>query len=92
MVIIDVPEVQRPASLKLAFEILNEDGIIMVIEPEVPTGDVGDFEPGKPLTEAQKRVEAFNSWISAISESQMRGFKSAFVELSGATLVVLISC
>ena len=92
MVIIDVPEVQRPASLQLAFEILKEDGIIMVIEPEVPTGDVGDFEPGKPSTEAQKRVEAFNSWISAIRESQMRGFKSAFVELSGATLVVLISC
>ena len=92
MVIIDVPEVQRPASLQLAFEILKKDGIIMVIEPEVPTGNVGDFEPGKPLTEAQKRVEAFNSWISAIRESQIRGFKSAFVELSGATLVVLISC
>ena len=92
MVIIDVPELQRPASLQLAFEIVKRDGIIMVIEPEVPTGDVGNFEPGNPLTEAQKRVEAFNSWISAIRESQKRGFKSAFVELSGATLVVLIGC
>ena len=90
LVVIDVPEIQRPAFLRSALDIIQEDGVILILEPEVPTGDVGDFEPGNPQTEAQRRVDAFNSWMAVIREAGARGFKSAFVELSGATLVVLV--
>ena len=90
LVVIDVPEIQRPAFVRSALDIIQEDGVILILEPEVPTGDVGDFEPGNPQTEAQRRVDAFNSWMAVIREAGARGFKSAFVELSGATLVVLV--
>ena len=87
---IDVPETERPSSLRAALDLIERDGVIIILEPEVPTGDVGEFSPGKPTTPAQERVDAFNDWMRVVREAGDRGFKSAFVELSGATLLVMI--
>ena len=90
LIVIDVPETERPSSLRAALDLVERDGVILILEPEVPTGDVGEFPPGKPTTPAQERVDAFNDWMRIVREAGDRGFKSAFVELSGATLVVMI--
>ena len=43
LIVIDVPETERPSSLRAALEIIDRDGVIIILEPEVPTGDVGNF-------------------------------------------------
>ena len=88
LVIIDVPESERSSTASAAFDMLSPGGVLLVQEPEVPTGDVGVAEAGSEPTPAQRKVESFNSWISfvkQVSESHSLGF----VELSGGTLAVL---
>ena len=61
---------------------------MLVQEPEVPTGDVGEADSGSTMTPAQRKVESFNDWIEfvkRVSESHSLGF----VELTGGTLAVL---
>ena len=87
LVIIDVPDSDRASTALTAFEMLSKGGIMIVQEPEVPTGDVGVPEPGQQLTDEQISVEAFNSWIEfvkLVSESHSLGF----VELLGGNLAV----
>ncbi len=87
LVIVDVPEYERVYTASSAFEMLPKGGIMIVQEPDVPTGDVGVAEPGQELTDEQKTVESFNSWIEfvkAVSESHSLGF----VELLGGNLAV----
>ena len=87
LIIIDVPEYELPSTVSTAFDILSKGGILIVQEPEVPTGDVGVAEPGEELTPEQKTVESFNSWIDfvkKVSESHSLGF----VELVGGNLAV----
>lgn len=88
LVIIDVPESERPSTASAAFDMLSPGGVLLVQEPEVPTGDVGVAEAGSEPTPAQRKVESFNSWIGfvkQVSESHSLGF----VELAGGTLAVL---
>ena len=54
LIVIDVPETERPSSLRAALDLVERDGVILILEPEVPTGDVGEFPPGKPTTPAQE--------------------------------------
>ena len=88
LVIIDVPESERSSTASAAFDMLSLGGVLLVQEPEVPTGDVGVAESGTEPTPAQRKVESFNSWINfvkQVSESHSLGF----VELAGGTLAVL---
>ena len=88
LVVIDVPESERPSTASAAFDMLSPGGVLLVQEPEVPTGDVGVAEVGSEPTPAQRKVESFNSWIGfvkQVSESHSLGF----VELAGGTLAVL---
>ena len=88
LVIIDVPESERPSTASAAFDMLSPGGVLLVQEPEVPTGDVGVAEAGSEPTPAQRKVESFNSWIGfvkKVSEPHSLGF----VELAGGTLAVL---
>ena len=88
LVVIDVPESERPSTASAAFDMLSPGGVLLVQEPEVPTGDVGVAEAGSEPTPAQRKVESFNSWIGfvkQVSESHSLGF----VELAGGTLAVL---
>ena len=88
LVIIDVPESERSSTASAAFDMLSLGGVLLVQEPEVPTGDVGVAESGTEPTPAQRKVESFNTWINfvkQVTESHSLGF----VELAGGTLAVL---
>ena len=88
LVIIDTAETERAATAAAAFELLSHGGVMLVQEPEVPTGDVGEADSGSTMTPAQRKVESFNDWIEfvkQVSESHSLGF----VELTGGTLAVL---
>ena len=87
LVIIDVPESERPSAAAAAFEVLSPGGIMIVQEPEVPTSDVGVAELGSELTPEQQKVESFNSWISFVKQVN-ESHSLSFVELDGGTLVV----
>ena len=88
LVIIDLPDSDRPVAASSAFDILSPGGIMIVPEPEVPTGDVGFPVAGEEPTEAQSKVIAFNQWISFIKDVSANHSVS-FVELSGGTLAII---
>ena len=88
LIIIDAPEAERAATAATAFELLSPGGVMLVQEPEVPTGDVGLPPSPSRMTPAQRKVESFNAWIEFvkhISENHSLGF----VELTGGTLAVV---
>ncbi len=86
--VIDLPEDERIDALNSSFELLSPGGIIIILEPEVPTGDVGELESGKDMSKAQEKVSRFNRWISSV-RSFSQDNSLGFVELTGGTLVVL---
>ena len=88
LVVIDVTESERPPTAKSAFELLSSGGVLLVQEPEVPTGDVGVADSPSEMTSAQKKVESFNHWISFVKEVS-ENHSIGFVELTGGTLAVL---
>ena len=88
LVIIDLPDSDRSIAASSAFDILSPGGIMIVPEPEVPTGDVGFPVDGEEPTEAQSKVIAFNQWISFIKDVSANHSVS-FVELSGGTLAII---
>ncbi len=88
LIIIDLPDQERPGAAKSAFEILAPGGVMIVPEPEVPTGDVGAPSPDEEPTEAQRKVISFNEWIDFI-KSVSDNHSLAFVELTGGTLAVV---
>ena len=89
LVIIDLPEVERTQATASAFELLAPGGIVMALEPQVPTGDVGEPELGVEMTSAQQVVASFNQWIEFV-QSVNSAHSAAFVELAGGTLGVFL--
>jgi len=87
LIIIDLPEDERIDALSTSFELLSPGGLVIVKEPEVPTGDVGDVELGMDMTKAQEKVSQFNKWISSVQNFSKNNSLS-FVELNGGTLAV----
>tara|TARA_B100000029_G_scaffold291457_1_gene285024 strand:+ start:38622 stop:39413 length:792 start_codon:yes stop_codon:yes gene_type:complete len=88
LVVVDVPEDERVSTAKSAFELLSTGGVLLVQEPEVPTGDVGVADSPSEMTPAQKKVDSFNQWISFVKEVS-ENHSLGFVELTGGTLAVL---
>ena len=88
LIIIDLPENQRPGATIAALDVISKGGFILVKEPEVPTGDVGVPEEGDEPNDAQKKVESFNQWMKVIRECN-ENHSMAFIELSGGTLAVI---
>ncbi len=88
LVIIDMPESERASASSAAFEMLSPGGVLLVQEPEVPTGDVGVAEEGSEPTLAQLKVESFNRWIDFVKQTS-ESHSLGFVELTGGTLAVL---
>lgn len=88
LIIIDLPENQRPSATIAALDVISKGGFILVKEPEVPTGDVGIPEDGEEPNEAQKKVESFNQWMQVIRECNTN-HSMAFIELSGGTLAAI---
>jgi len=89
LVIIDLPEVERAKVASSAFNLLSPGGVVMVLEPQVPTGDVGEPEQGSELTQAQQVVASFNEWIEFV-QSVNSNHSAGFVELAGGTLGVFL--
>ena len=89
LIIIDLPEQERVAAASAAFDLVSPGGLVLLLEPTVPTGDVGDFSEGAEPTPAQLKVQSFNEWIELvkrINDSDSVGF----TDLTGGTLVALL--
>ncbi len=91
LVIVDVPEEERVQVASSAFDLVSSGGLVLVLEPTVPTGDVGEIGSSEEPTPAQEKVRSFNQWIELVkivNDDHSLGF----VELSGGTLVALLKC
>ncbi len=89
LVIIDLPELERAEAAANAFDLLAPGGVVMVLEPQVPTGDVGEPTAGEELTQAQQVVASFNRWMEFVRRVDSE-HSAAFVELTGGTLGVFL--
>lgn len=89
LVVIDLPEEERAAAAASAFEIIAPGGLVLVQEPEVPTGDVGTPQEGDEPTPAQSKVSSFNTWIELIKDVN-ENHALGFAELTGGILVALL--
>ena len=88
LIIVDTAEKERAATAAAAFELLSPGGVMLVQEPEVPTGDVGEAVSSSKMTSAQRKVESFNTWIEFVKQAS-ESHSLGFVELTGGTLAVL---
>ena len=88
LIVIDLPENDRVDALINSLDLLSPGGIIIVKEPEVPTGDVGEIKDDSETTQAQEKVLYFNKWIKSIRDFSINNSLS-FVELTGGSLVIL---
>ncbi len=89
LVVIDVPEDDRVQCTSSAFELIAPGGLVLVLEPTVPTGDVGEIEGLEGPTPAQAKVQSFNQWIELV-KTVNADHSLGFAELSGGTLVGLL--
>lgn len=89
LVIIDLPEEDRVTAADAAFNLVSPGGIVIVLEPEVPTGDVGDLSDIDELTPAQQKVKSFNTWIELVQTANAE-HSVGFADLTGGTIVAFL--
>ena len=89
LVVVDLPEDDRADAAKSIFELGSPGGLVLVLEPTVPTGDVGEIASGVELTPAQMKVRSFNKWIELVRELNEEHLVG-FTDLTGGTLVALL--
>tara|TARA_Y100001934_G_scaffold277150_1_gene375275 strand:- start:453 stop:1211 length:759 start_codon:yes stop_codon:yes gene_type:complete len=89
LIVVDLPEEDRVAAASSAFDLVAPGGIVILLEPTVPTGDVGEIDPAGEATPAQIKVQSFNDWIDLV-KSVNQSHSLGFAELSGGTLVALL--
>ncbi len=89
IIIVDVGDLGRVATIKRSFELLVPGGLILTAEPEVPVDDVGEIPETGPENADQARVAAFNEWTQFISEISQTN-PVGFVPLFGGTLVGIV--
>ncbi len=82
-VIVDVEIQSLVDCLESALECINNGGIILTVEPEVPTGDVSDDD-----IVGQSIVAGFQKWINFIQNISKK-HEIAFQPLYGGTLVAI---
>ena len=89
LVIVDLPEDDRVDAAKSVFELVSPGGLVLLLEPTVPTGDVGEIASGVELTPAQMKVRSFNRWIEIVREVNEEHLVG-FADLTGGTLVAFL--
>lgn len=89
LVIIDLDEHDRVSAATAAFDLIGPGGLVLLLEPTVPTGDVGDISEGIEPTLAQLKVKSFNSWIELVKKIDEE-HSVGFTDLSGGTIVALL--
>jgi len=87
--VIDLQEEERISAASECFELLAPGGLMLVMEPTVPTGDVGEVLEGDEPTPAQSKVQHFNQWIELIKTAN-ESHSVGFADLSGGTLVAIL--
>jgi len=89
LIIIDLPEEDRIEAASAAFELASPGGLVILLEPKVPTGDVGDLSEVSEPTPAQLKVKSFNSWIELVQRVNAE-HSVGFADLSGGTIVAFL--
>lgn len=80
-IIVDGPSPARAELVSTYLPLLQPNGVLFTVEPDMPTGEVADDdEVGMAL------VNGFNRWIELISDTQS-SHHVAFMPLFGGTLV-----
>ena len=89
LVVVDLPEESRVEAVPSAFEIVSPGGLVISLEPTVPTGDVGEIDEEEGPNPAQKKVQSFNEWIDLIKRVN-ENHSVGFAELTGGSIVGLL--
>ena len=80
-IVVDGPSSGRADLVATYLSMLNDNGVLFTVEPDMPTGDVAEED-----AEGMAMVNGFNSWIEVVGETQAT-HHVAFMPLFGGTLV-----
>ncbi len=81
LIIVDAPSGARAELVRAFLSMLQPNGVLLTVEPDMPTGDVApEDEAGMAL------VTGFNAWIDLVQSTQST-HHVAFAPLFGGTLV-----
>ena len=80
-IVVDGPSSGRADLVATYLSMLNDNGVLFTVEPDMPTGDVAEDD-----AEGMAMVNGFNRWIEVVGETQST-HHVAFMPLFGGTLV-----
>lgn len=80
-IVVDSPSSSRANLVATYLPMLNANGVLFTVEPDMPTGDVAEDD-----AEGMAMVNGFNRWIEVVGETQAT-HHMAFMPLFGGTLV-----
>lgn len=80
-IVVDGPSPGRADLVATYLSMLNDNGVLFTVEPDMPTGDVAEDD-----VEGMAMVNGFNRWIEVVGETQAT-HHVAFMPLFGGTLV-----
>ena len=80
-IVVDGPSSVRADLVATYLSMLNDNGVLFTVEPDMPTGDVAEDD-----AEGMAMVNGFNRWIEVVGETQST-HHVAFMPLFGGTLV-----
>lgn len=80
-IVVDGPSSGRADLVATYLSMLNDNGVLFTVEPDMPTGDVAEED-----AEGMAMVNGFNRWIEVVGETQAT-HHVAFMPLFGGTLV-----
>lgn len=80
-IVVDGPSSGRADLVATYLSMLNDNGVLFTVEPDMPTGDVAEDD-----VEGMAMVNGFNRWIEVVGETQAT-HHVAFMPLFGGTLV-----
>lgn len=80
-IVVDGPSSARADLVATYLSMLNDNGVLFTVEPDMPTGDVAEDD-----VEGMAMVNGFNRWIEVVGETQAT-HHVAFMPLFGGTLV-----
>ena len=81
VIVVDGPSPARASLVATYLPLLNDNGVLFTVEPDMPTGDVAEDD-----VEGMAMVNGFNRWIELVGETQST-HHVAFMPLFGGTLV-----
>ena len=64
MIVIDGPSPVRASLVATYLSLLNGNGVLFTVEPDMPTGDVAEDD-----VEGMAMVNGFNRWIELVGET-----------------------